>query len=49
MEKRFNEDNTSGYTADELEKLNEMADQMITGDMDLDEIKNIEEKILNDF
>jgi len=45
--KRFNENNTNGYSDKELEKLNEMADEMITDNMSDDEVKNIEEKILN--
>jgi hypothetical protein len=45
----YNNNNTEGYTQDQLDKLNNLFDEQVTDDMSADEIQNLSEKILVDF
>lgn len=45
----FRLDNTEGYTQKQLDKLNRLANEQITDDMEPEEIQATEERILKNF
>lgn len=45
----FRMDNTDGFTQEQLDELNRLANEQITEDMEPEEIQTIEERILKNF
>ena len=45
----FRIDNTEGFTQEQLDELNRIANEQITDDMEPDEVQAIEERILKNF
>lgn len=45
----FRIDNTEGFTQEQLDELNRIANEQITDDMEPEEVQAIEERILKNF